>query len=241
MTSAAMTSDAVTSADRRPVWLLARHLMSTGFSIVAWFGATVLLAWGVLLAVFLTFTDIRTSVWEWVSITPPKWFLLVVGIVAAGVELPMYIAQGITRRHYALACLVCTGFVVGAFATVGLAWYGIDYLTLAATGHLSELTSPYPVRSIADGLAVLVGAVVVLLAWTCSGWLVGLGFYRFGALWGLPFLLLAALPLVAVEWAFEADQLGFALDVTVGIAAVAAGVAGIYFLIRDVPVRKISG
>jgi hypothetical protein len=231
----------VTSSATRPVPVLTRHLLSSGRNVVIWFWAVLVLVWGGFFTALAVFTDIRISTWQWASLTPPKVFLLVIGIIAAGVELPMFIAQGITRRHYGLACLAATGVTVVAFAGFGLAWYGVEYLTLSATGLASELASPYPVGSVVDGLAVFVQAVVVLLAWTGTGWLVGLGFYRFGPLWGVPFVTLAALPLVAVEWTFNADQLGFALDATIGLVAVAAAVAGVYFLLRDVPIRKISG
>jgi hypothetical protein len=231
----------VTTSDTHPVPMLTRHLLSSGRNVVIWFWAVLVLVWAGFFTALAVFTDVRISTWQWGSLTPPKAFLLVIGIIAAGVELPMFIAQGITRRHYGLACLAATGITVVAFAAFWLAWYGVEYLTLSATGLASELDSPYPVGSVADALAVFVRAVVALLAWTGTGWLAGLGFYRFSPLWGLPFVPLAALPLVVVEWSFNTDRLGFALDATIGLAAVAAAILGIYFLLRDVPIRKISG
>ncbi len=231
----------MTPADRHPVRVVARHVLGSHLSTFIWFWIVVLLCWGGLVTVLTIFTDVRTSVWEWVSLTPPKWFLLVLGIIAAVGALPMYIAQGITRRHYALASLAVAGPLALVFGVIALAGYGVEYVTFSATGLLSEQTAPYPVGSVGDGLAVVGEALIVLLAWMATGWLFGLGFYRFGALWGLLFLPVAGLPLIAVEWTFNANRLGFAFDTALGVVAVAAGMAGIYLLVRDVPVRKISG
>jgi hypothetical protein len=231
----------MTPTDRHTVRVVARHVLGCHLSTYTWFWIVLLLCWGGLVTALAVFTDIRTSAWEWVSTSAPKWFLLVLSIIAAVGALPMYLAQGITRRHFALASLAVGVPVALVFGIISLAGYGVEYLTFSATGLLSEQTSSYPIGSVGDGLAVVGEATVSLLAWMATGWLIGLGFYRFGALWGLLFLPVASVPLMAVEWTFNADRLGFAFDSTLGVVAVVAGVAATYLLVRDVPVRKISG
>ena len=95
----------MTPTERHPVRVVARHVLGCHLSTYTWFWIILLLGWGGLVTALTVFTDIRTSAWATVSTAAPKWFLLVLSIIAAVGALPMYLAQGITRRHFALASL----------------------------------------------------------------------------------------------------------------------------------------
>ena len=82
-----------------------RHLLAVYRSVYLWF-------WTVM-ALFVTAVAVATqwmgpnmtkvmtsSIWQGGGQQAPRWFLFVIGIMLATVNLPVVIAHGITRKNY---------------------------------------------------------------------------------------------------------------------------------------------
>ena len=82
-------------------------------------------------------------------------------------------------------------------------------------------------------------AMVLLgyLAWPCTGWLVGVGFVRFGAWGGIAFIPVAAMPAVASELAYLRPSVLVAAGL---VAVLASGAWGTWWLARGVEVRQVA-
>jgi hypothetical protein len=88
-----------------------------------------------------------------------------------------------------------------------------------------------------------------ILAWACTGWLIGAGFYRFGTWGGIAFILPASIPAAVTEIAFNASPAlrsgaeggALAVDAAVAAAAIAAGLLGAFLVVRTIAINTIPG
>jgi hypothetical protein len=190
------------------------------------------------------------SAWRWFAVTPPKWFLFVLAIITAGVYLQVFIGHGITRRNIVLGVGVVFGIGALASGLAVVAGFGVERIVFAATDRLTEA---HPTASLAGIGVIALTVVLQYAAFSLSGWLVGAGFYRFGAWGGIAFIVPALLPAALAEVVFERGTLGDGernllrlgdLALTgasaVSLAVTALGALAAYQVVRTVPVRKVS-
>lgn len=227
----------------RSVPTVIRLLGRSHLKIVCWFWVVVLVGWAGTATTMGTFTDIRASVWEWFSRAAPKYFLLVIGILAGSVYLPRFVAYGITRRDVRAGAAVLAPVLASAFAAMVLLGHGIEYAAFSATGVIDQFSGAYPVASAGDAVESGVRVTLLCLAYLCSGWLLGAGYYRYGVWRGSLFLPPALLPLAGAEAALDAGGLAdrFAVGVVVAAACVGAGVVLAHAVTRDIPIRPTPG
>lgn len=148
--------------------------------------------------------EFDASIWAaGVSISPV--FLSVVGAVAGGLVMPRYIAQGVTRRHFAIgaiATIVGCALVAGIVIMAGFAVEDVMY-RMAGIHHV--LAEPTVYSSFPRALAVFASYVLLNAAYMCGGWTAGVGFYRWSWVGGFLYLPLAVLPVPLVEWLVGSD------------------------------------
>jgi hypothetical protein len=192
---------------------------------------------------------------QWDTLTPPKYFLAIYAISAAYGYLPQFVGQGIIRRHFLYGSAVFFASLAAALAVLTVATNALTFFVLRAFGVVPEQAQ------FQQSWAVLIGAALVYVAWAASGWLAGLGFYRFGNAYGIAFLPVIAIPVVVSELAFRMDPalgLGsygqfsfvsgttvdparFAVDAAIAALSVLVGLAVAIVVIRNTAIRKVSG
>ncbi len=169
----------------------------------------------------------------------PKGFLLIVTLIIAAMFVRLYIAHGVTRHDIVTAVAVLFGplsilFLLG-FAALA-----------AATGLIAggADSPPVPFDTVSNSLRTLGLGLLVFPAWSVSGWLIGIGFVRFGAWRGIAFLAAAVAPAVLAELASAATQPGSSLPggawwVLPTLVAFAGGAWAVRPLTGGVEVRKV--
>lgn len=201
-----------------------------------------------LVGAIIAATDgITTSVWDFASYGP-KYFLLSLGVMLSTAHLPAYVANGVTRREFALGGGLFIAAVALVSAAVMAAGYLVEGLIYGAAGLPQELTTPHLYTSADQIVLVLVEFALVFLAHLVSGWLIGTAFARLG--WSAIALVVpAALPALATDLAVNsgwapaaAAALGWTVPrlpagVALGLAVVLAGWVATYLVTRDMPLK----
>ncbi|MDQ7905596.1 hypothetical protein RB614_13830 [Phytohabitans sp. ZYX-F-186] len=235
-------------------WIVTRTQTRASLLMVAGYWAIMLPIYAAIVALVLAVGDVDVSIWATSGGSAPKYFLLAVGVMLATVYLPVYVGNGVTRRDFALGAslyILLAAAVYAVFMTLGFA---IEYPIYSARDLMGNLTDPYPVRSMADALAMLVGQLLVGAVYLVCGWLMGTCFYRLGAWWGIVLIPLTVLPAVVTEIGFDALWLGYAINnglgieppplavgVLMAVASIAVAWVANFVLIRTVAIKKVSG
>jgi hypothetical protein len=237
----------------KPVRLVAEQLRIILQPTIMWFWVVVVAAWLCLNALLWLIAEPTTFAWRWFVAAPPKYFLLVLAIITVAAYLPNFIAHGITRRHFAFGWATFFGTAAVAFGFVALVGHALEYLLYRVTGRFLG-----PMSYLVDTPGAAAGAfgtiVLQTLAWSCTGALIGAGFYRFGTWGGILFIPVGSVPGIITEaalnrdpWVVELTEAvglrvsGWAVAGTVGPVLVVLGLAGLYRVLCDVPIRKVSG
>jgi hypothetical protein len=211
--------------------------------------------WAILALVFagLGFLDERVgiidgSVWEGAG-TAPRWAVFVNGILLPVMYLGFLVSHGITRRT-----LVVAGAWVGLLISAGMAaamqaGYLVERAVLARLDRPQTLTHPHLFDTPLQAHLVLLEYALLFAAYWLSGWLVGIGYYRFGGWLGTLFLVPAMVPAAGVDvllgtgWTdtllFElhpgADNLAAAIGLS--LVLLAAGLAAVHAVTRTVAIK----
>jgi hypothetical protein len=232
-----------------------RVLFAQAQKVLIVFWSIIALAQGVITFIAWKLNADGTGVGEWDSLSTAKYFLAIYAIIVAYGFLPQFVGHGITRRNflYGSAAFFAGLAALSAVLTVGFHMIAVWILqALNVVNGSIHLAQPW---------TVLCGVFLVFLGWAASGWLAGLGFYRFGTRGGIMFLPVIAVPAVFSELAFRSDSMfaegtygnfsfassttvdpgRFALEAAVAAVSVLVSLAVAIVVIRDTPIRKVSG
>lgn len=184
--------------------------------------------------------DQRSSVWETVGLQAPRWFLFVIGIMLATVNLPVLVAHGITRRLFARGALVFAVASSAAFSVLMLMGFVVERAVYSANGMMAAIDD-YPLAKVSDAGRFYVEITLAGLLFLLSGWVIGLLFYRLRvwlALLALPVVTLPVIGGIAMGVSTMAGvEMSFVNVVVIQLAAVLVVSALVYFLGRDVAIK----
>lgn len=142
---------------------------------------------------FLTFTS-----------SAAKIFMLVIGIISVSGFLTFYVQQGITRRDYFYGSAISS--VVIALGLMAFAW-----IVTFIEGFINpEIAHPTFLGSKTSWFFVALVFCLYIIVYYMAGWVIGAGFYRFGA-GGLLYILLALIMVGFVETLWELSDSNFLL------------------------------
>jgi hypothetical protein len=139
-----------------------------------------------------------SSAWDWAASTP-KALMLALGAVLCTVDLPRWVSHGITRRAFSLAAGIVTAGATLAGAIFIAAGYAAEAVVTNAAGWPLAPSATHLFTRTDQWHLIILESTLLFAAWAVSGWLAGAGWYRWGWRGGMPFMLLAAIPLVAAE------------------------------------------
>jgi hypothetical protein len=192
------------------------------------------------------------SIWDY-GTQSPKYFSAAIGITLTPALFTLLIAHGVTRRMFAVASSI---LLVGTAASIALLWvlvYQVEHVIYAFAGLTQALTNPHLFTKTTQVGLIFIEFFLMIVSHEVAGWLIGIGFYRFGFWKGLALLPLGILPAAAAEFLLVAQWLAEALKNTgyhrpplaVGVPGVIAACAiGLYFgylLIRPMGLKPAKG
>jgi hypothetical protein len=240
----------MTATPASPLWRLVRYFIRPHLTVYGAFWTIVILVWIGATTFVERLTFIEGSVFTTVGLTAPKWFLFVFSLVMA-VEVKVYVSYGITRRHVFAASAIALGATALGFALLTLAIFLVEQVIYERLGISERVAQDPLITSALDGVVVVAAGCLIFVLYAACGWMVGAGFSRFGPWWGSLFVTPACAPLAAVELASRshAPATGFgglsglspAWGSLLAVGATALAVLGAYLIVRDLPIRKVSG
>ncbi|QNE18791.1 hypothetical protein F1D05_13870 [Kribbella qitaiheensis] len=192
------------------------------------------------------------SMWDY-GTQSPKYFSAAIGITLTPALFTLMIAHGVTRRMFAIASGV---LLVGTAAGIALLWvlvYQVERVIYTWAGLTQALENPHLFTKTSQVGLIFTEFFLLIVSHEVAGWLLGIGFYRFGFWKGLALLPLGVLPAAAAEFLLVAQWIAQALENTgyhrpplavavPGVIAVSA--LGLYFgylLIRPIGLKPAKG
>jgi hypothetical protein len=177
---------------------VARVLLRQSFAWMVWFWAILALVFVAIGWLMERFGTLDSSVWE-MSGTAPRWALFVLGILFATMHLPVLVAHGVTRRAAAVAGAGAGTLLGLAAAAVVQAGYLVERAVYIDIDRAQYLEQEHLFRTPVEAHLVLTEYALLFVAYLVSGWLVGIGYYRFGGILGTLFLVPAMVPAAGVD------------------------------------------
>jgi hypothetical protein len=197
-----------------------------------------------------TWGTLDSSGWESLGWVLP-WLGLGAGISNA-TSLPVLVAHGLSRRTAAVASGVVTvGLAIGG-ALVMQVGLSVESAAFRAAGLSYVLDDPHLFHEIGQSHLIFTEYLLLLAAFIVTGWLMTVGYYRFGGRRGVIAMPLAALPALGTVAALAGGWVGELADgapgwigdldqpvaLALALVPVVAGLAAMPALARTVPVRN---
>ncbi len=192
------------------------------------------------------------SIWDY-GTQSPKYFSAAIGITLTPAIFSLMIAHGVTRRMFAVAGSI---ILVGAAIATAVIWvlaYQIERVAYGWAGLTQALANPHLFTKTSQVGLIFTEFFLLIIAHEVAGWLIGIGFYRFGFWKGLLLLPLGLVPAAAAELLLVAQWLADAVRSTgyerpslaIGIPGVlAVSFAGLYcayLLLRPMALKPVKG
>ncbi|GAE30486.1 hypothetical protein [Halalkalibacter hemicellulosilyticus] len=132
---------------------------------------------------------------------PSKVFMLVIGIIFPLAMLSHFVKYGITRKDYMIS---------SAIASVGIAFsLMIIAAILSAIIQLFEMFSGAFdvsfIESQSNWFLPIVVLSIILICYNIAGWMIAMGFYRFGAWGGMGFIAIALVFIALIDILWERE------------------------------------
>jgi hypothetical protein len=234
--------------------IVTRAQLRAGLPMVAGYWGIMIPIYLAIITVIVTVGDTEVSIWATSGGSAPKYFLLAVGVMLTTAYLPVYVGNGVTRRDFAYGASLYVLAVAAVYAVLMTLGFAIEYAIYTSADLMGNLTDPYPVRSVADGLDTLVAELLVGTVYLCCGWVMGTCFYRFGTWWGIGLIPVTLVPAVLTEVGFDSLWAGYGINnglgierpsllvgVLIAVASIAVAWGANFALIRAVAINKVSG
>lgn len=242
-----ISADPVSPAHALPQsWLVARSLFTGNMRQTVLFWIVMVVLFAAVATGIGVFGHLDHSMWENAFDSTAMYLPLVFGLVLTTVHLPIFVAHGVTRRNFFIGAMWSVlGFTVVSSLALAIG-YEVEHLLYAAYGLSDALASPHLFSSTDQFPVTFAESELSMLAYLCTGWLVGTGFRKFGP-GGLLFLIPAVVPLIGTEVLCRVGWLGgaanaigisrqpLAIGVPESVLIILIGFAAIYALIRDLP------
>ncbi|WP_332633938.1 hypothetical protein [Halalkalibacter flavus] len=189
---------------------------------------------------FLNEPEIRTMSLLTFTFQTATIFLLVCGILSSLAFLPMYVKHGVTRKSYFQgAFLSSIGLVITIIGITAILTWVISLFKMNVFTEVVLST-----LGINSWLLTIISYIIVVMIYFLVGWLVGLGFYRYGGSGGFVSIVVAfvIVSLSDLLWAFSIPKpiMGlFNLDIPVPHVSIAIVGSIIIAAISTILVHKI--
>jgi len=209
------------------------------------FAGVLVLAEIVFVAVVSAIVPVKFSMWVLVIGSAVRYWLLVVAIILVATNLRQFVTNGITRREFALGAALFSAGTAALLAALMPAGHAVESAVLSLTHRQA---ADYPSFTALVGLEEFGRILPGLLGYLVSGGLFAAVVYRYPPWIGVPLLIPAAVPLAVSggllgfdEYGIPSHPVAYPLALVVSVVVTAAGVAALWWTIRDVPIRRLAG
>jgi hypothetical protein len=191
--------------------------------------------------------DVDSSVWDGQA-SVFQYVILAGGVMVVTGYAPRMVTLGVTRRATADGGLVAvSGLAVAGAAATTLA-YGIEHLVFAINDwpHVLDNAEDLHIYDRPDQYGLIFVEILALyLTHVIAGMIIGGGLFRFGWVWGAPFLVGGIALAVAGEYLVRSGFAGVGLTDVLGLdpPPVGVGLAGVIALVAvgALGVRRVIG
>ncbi|OIJ11462.1 hypothetical protein BKP37_15590 [Anaerobacillus alkalilacustris] len=134
-----------------------------------------------------------------------KIYMLIIGIVSCFAFLTYFVKNGITRKDYYTGSVIAATLV--GFSIMLIATIITSVLTLIETYTTISFGSAYIhfVEQNSSWLLSFVTFSLIIISYYVAGWIIALGFYRFGGWGGFGSILIAILYMSLTDLLWEGD------------------------------------
>lgn len=230
---------------------VARQVLAGLGPVLAWFTAIILVAF-TLVGIGLVLSADDNTAAEIAGAGAIRYFPMAIGIMLTPAMLPMYVAQGVTRRQFArVGALVTLAFATLTALFMCVA-YTIEALIYRLGGETYELGLPHLFDSWNDFALIFTEYVVLTAASIAAGWLIGTTYYRAHWFWATLLIPVCLVPTAAAELLLQTSWIGsgfqdagwtrppLGLAIPLCLVAIALAMAAIYVLTRNVTIKLKS-
>jgi len=229
---------------RFPTRLLAANLW---YALILWAGFLAFVA--VVTVGVAVFGTVSQSAWE-VAAQLPRWYALFAGVALVREFLPLYVAHGESRRHFAAQAAITVVVFAPFLAALMVAGYLLEAGLYDLAGWPQTLGRAHLFTEATQVHLVFAEYLLEFLTWIVAGSFMGAGFYRWqgGGLLTIP----VGVALIALaESALRREPLlplvrslildlpeSFAVTLGLGLGTFLLGLLLTWSLVRDMPLRN---
>jgi hypothetical protein len=188
---------------------------------------------------------ITMSVWQWPALIWIRYPLIAVGVMTLTVSLPIFLANGLTRRQFHAGSVAFGLSLITWLAGMSIVGFGLERLVYLVGGFDTELVDQRP-------LQLFIVYLVLLGCYLVTGYLMGGAIGRWSSRTAPWMITLFVLPMIAGElvlgtfWGgVENGQLRNPIPLTVGVPLMIAVIivsAYVGFLVmRDMAIKPQKG
>jgi hypothetical protein len=232
-------------------WPLLRLLLTTHLPFLVLLWPVYLVLVGLVITGFATFGSVPVSFLD-VGSQILRWLAVGFGIHLTYEMLPIYLVHGQTRREFAAQMPVFLIVASAVLAALLCLSYAGETLLYNANGWPQKVADERLYGAADEYPLIFLSYWAMLLVWSVVGTLIGAGFYRFsvGGLLTVPVgLVLVAVAgfgigfneLPWVDVSFGVDNVSLPATAALCGACVVAGVALMWAVVRDMPLRNQTG
>lgn len=169
-----------------------------------WFLSTVLV---IQLAVFWFVAEpgVRELSFLTFAFQPSKIYMLVIGTLSAFYYLSFFVKQGITRKDYFLGTALSAAGLAFTIIVITALVSGVLFFIGTFTDFLADMSTVTFLNTQSEWVLPIIVFSIIIFAYYLAGWMISVGFYRFGGLGGLAIIVLAIVFISAIDllWEFE--------------------------------------
>lgn len=181
-----------------------------------------------------------------------RYFPMAIGIMLTPTMMPMYVAQGVTRRQFARSGALITLALAALTALFMCAAYPVEALAYRLGGRTYELGLPHLFDAWNDFALIFIEYLVLTTASIAAGWLIGTMYYRLHWFWATLLIPVCLVPTAAAELLLHTSWFGSGLEetgwtrpplglaITLASVAIAVAMAAAYVLTRNVTIKLKS-
>ncbi|KHF41695.1 hypothetical protein [Halalkalibacter okhensis] len=165
---------------------------------------------------------------------PTKIYMLVIGIISCLAFLTYFVKNGVTRKDYFIGSSIASAGVAFSLMLISVIVTGI-LLLLGTFTTYSPLTNQVAFLDTNSFWVIpLISFSLIVLCYYIGGWIIAVGFYRFGGWGGLGFILIAILFLSLTDLLWEGElthPLANYLNLTIPALSIFSSIIGTLLLI----------
>ncbi len=149
--------------------------------------------------------EIRDLSYLMFTFQPTKIFMLICGMIVIFAFFTLFIKQGVTRKDFFAGMAIAGVWLAFTMIIISALIAGILMFIGNFTPLFSDMTTSTFLNTQSDWIVPILALSLIILVYYLAGWMIGIGFYRFGGLGGLGFIALAITFMTVADILWESE------------------------------------